>query len=144
MLLFGQMEHRLLVWFDPDRKKSDCYNAGTCGYILPRSPTPGYWNSQTNEARRVACHCKMWSARSRVWLRRGWFAFHIFNPAIMIVHNMSILMPVVYSNHLYEVANHLDCATIVILLQKWRPRADILRKHSVKILWPKFGEKRFQ
>ena len=46
----------------------------------------------------------------------------------MIVHNMSFLMPVVYSNHLYEVANHLDCATIVILLQKSRPRANILKK----------------
>ena len=43
------------------------------------------------------------------------FALHVFNPAIMIVYNVfTILMPLVYSNHLYEVAVHRDCLTLVI------------------------------
>ena len=43
--------------------------------------------------------------------------FSVFNPAIMIVYNVPILLPVVYTNH-YEVAVHRDCLTIVISLQK--------------------------
>ena len=48
----------------------------------------------------------------------------------MIVTTMCLFCAGCIPNHLYEVAVHLDCLTIVILLQKYRPRANILERCS--------------
>ena len=47
--------------------------------------TPVPWKMSEDEARRVTPRCTMFSARSRVQIPRGRSAFHVFNPAIMIV-----------------------------------------------------------
>ena len=36
-LLNRQMEHRLLVWFNPDHQKGDRHYWGTCAYFPPLS-----------------------------------------------------------------------------------------------------------
>ena len=56
--------------------------------------------------------------------QKGGSLFTFFNQALIIFYNMPILMPGLYSNHLYEVAVHHDCSTFVISLQKSRPRAN--------------------
>ena len=59
--LFGRMEHKVLVWFIPDLKKSD---REVLVHTSHHSATlPGRWKSQNNEARIIVCK---WSHKS--WL----------------------------------------------------------------------------
>ena len=84
-LMFGWMEHRLLVWFSPDHWK------GYMRYLSKHSTTQaqhqGAGRCSKNEARIDAYRRKMWSTRSWVRILRRRSAFHIFtfNPTIMIV-----------------------------------------------------------
>ena len=98
--MFGRMEHKVLVWFIPDLKKSDCE---VLVHTSHHSATlPGCRKCQKNESRRVICK---WSYKSLLGAQgcrfesreEGFFAFHGFKLMIMIVQcNVTILMPVVY------------------------------------------------
>ena len=64
---------------------------GPSVYIPPLRHCTRVLEFWKNVARRDACHQKKWSSRSRVIFPRGQFAFHVFNPAIMIIDNVPIL-----------------------------------------------------
>ena len=76
----------MLVWFNPGHLKGDCYYVG---YLFIHSTTPEEPEKTRPEESLAVARCG-----AQGLARRG-FAFHVFNPAIMIVYNKPKLMPVV-------------------------------------------------
>ena len=94
------VKHRLLVWFNPDHWKGDRHYVGyLCKHSTSQPLYQGTGKCQKNETRRVACCCKMWSARSCIRFLRGLSAFHVINPAIMIVIIMCLFCASCVINH---------------------------------------------
>ena len=80
------------VWMDmKNRDRSELLQTpevqplGTCTYVLLLSYFTRVLEQPEKRGQQCRSHCKMWSARSRVWFPRGWLAFQVFNPVIMIV-----------------------------------------------------------
>ena len=100
---------------------------GLCAYILQLSHCPMVlecWRKWNQKSRSLPK--KTWSPRLRAWFLGGWLTFYFFNPAWIIVNYVAVPSELEL-NKCVEAA-HIYCLSMVLSLQKWKPRAKINKK----------------
>ena len=128
-------EMLLFEWIKSTRLGLECSSPQKSVHYIPEhmfycsATLPGHWNSRKNRSEEPLA-----VARCGV---RG-HGFNLEEVSVLYtsfamwwwVFSFSVpfLMPVVHSNHLYEVAVHLNCLTIVIFTFKMLPMASYIKE----------------